>query len=131
MNHKATQKFLNFTPNTALEHTFLLFFTLVNCLILGCEDSQKIQLTNKPDVFDWNDWHPAWSPNGDKIVFNSQRDGNYEIYAMNADGSNVRRITHHNERDDYPTWHPNGKKLGYVSERDGKYDLYLVEIPEN
>jgi len=37
---------------------------------------------------------PAWSPNGRKIAFVSDRDGNQEVYVMNADGSGQRRLTH-------------------------------------
>ena len=38
---------------------------------------------------------PAWSPDGTRIAFTSTRDGNSEIYVMNRDGSNVRRLTNH------------------------------------
>ena len=64
-----------------------------------------------------------------KIVFSSNRDGNYEIYVINTDGSGLRRVTNHPERDDYPSWHPDGKKLVVVSERDGSHDLYLIDVP--
>jgi Tol biopolymer transport system component len=37
---------------------------------------------------------PAWSPDGTLIAFHSDRDGNFEIYVMNADGTNQRRLTH-------------------------------------
>jgi Tol biopolymer transport system component len=49
---------------------------------------------------------------------------------MAADGSAVRRVTHHPERDDYAAWHPDGRHLAVVSERAGRFDLYLVEVPE-
>ena len=43
------------------------------------------------------DIDPAWSPRADRIAFSSNRDardGNHDLYVMNADGSNVRRLTH-------------------------------------
>ena len=46
-------------------------------------------LTVDPARDDW----PAWSPDGSKIAFASGRDGNAEIYVMNADGTNVVRLT--------------------------------------
>ena len=39
------------------------------------------------------DFYPSFSPDGSKIAFSSDRDGNYEIYVMNADGSNQTRLT--------------------------------------
>jgi Tol biopolymer transport system component len=49
---------------------------------------------------------------------------------MRADGTQVRRLTRHPERDDYAAWHPDGRHLVVVSERAGKFDLYQVEVPE-
>jgi Tol biopolymer transport system component len=48
-----------------------------------------------------------------------QSDGNYEIYVMNADGSDPRNLTRHPERDDFAAWHPSGKQLVTVSECAG------------
>jgi Tol biopolymer transport system component len=48
--------------------------------------------------------YPSWSPDGTKIVFVSTRDGNYEIYVMNADGSGQMRLTNNNDGDEYPRW---------------------------
>src|SRR5262249_11073408 len=51
---------------------------------------------------------PAWSPDGSKIAFTSNRDGNPEIYIMNKDGSGLRRITQNPAIDEAPTWSPSG-----------------------
>ena len=53
-------------------------------------------------------WLPAWSPDGTRIAFSSTRDGNSEIYVVNRDGSNVRRLTNHPGIDITPTWSPTG-----------------------
>ena len=47
---------------------------------------------------------------------------------MDRDGSNIRRITDHAERDDYPIWDPAGETLTAVCERGGKHDLYLIPV---
>jgi Tol biopolymer transport system component len=61
------------------------------------------RLTDSPSTVDED---PAWSPDGDKIVFQSDRDGNFEIYTMNADGSDQQRLTNHRGGDYWPSWGP-------------------------
>src|ERR1700752_4364492 len=51
-----------------------------------------------------------------KIAFTSDRDGNREIYVMNADGSNQLRLTNNALSDDHPTWSPDGSKIAFVCE---------------
>ena len=49
---------------------------------------------------------------------------------MHTDGSQLRRITNHPDRDDYATWHPAGDSIGLGSERAGRHDLYHLPIAE-
>ena len=53
-----------------------------------------------------------------KIAFASARDGNLDIYVMDGDGSNQRRVTVHPARDESPAWSPDGKKIAFVSNRN-------------
>lgn len=54
----------------------------------------------------YNDWEPSYSSNAQRIVFTSQRQRNYEIWAMNADGSNQDRITDNTDNDSTPVFFP-------------------------
>ncbi len=74
-----------------------------------------------------NCW-PAWSPDGKQIAFTSNRDGNYEIYVMNADGSAPRNLTQHPSQDNFCAWSPQGKRLAFISNRAGGYDVYIMEV---
>ena len=67
----------------------------------GIEGGQLTKLTPDHDF----DNSPAWSPDSARLVFSSTReDGNSEIYVMNADGSQVTRLTDHPATDMWPTW---------------------------
>lgn len=61
-----------------------------------------------------------------KIVFQSDRDGNLEIYEMNADGTNQTRITANTAADFEPVWSPDGTKLLFRSLRDGNGEVYVM-----
>jgi TolB protein len=69
---------------------------------------------------------PIWSPDGSKIAFTSNRDGNPEIYVMNRDGSGVRRMTNNPAIDVSPTWSPSGTQLAWVSDRTGTGRIYIM-----
>jgi hypothetical protein len=58
---------------------------------------------------------PAWSPDGRTIAFVSWRDGNGEIYAMDADGSSPRNLTQDPAREVHPAWSPDGRSIALVS----------------
>lgn len=63
------------------------------------------------------DYNAAFSPDGGKIAFVSERDGNMELHAMNADGSGLARLTTDFALDDHPAWSPDGKQIAFVSTR--------------
>ena len=64
-------------------------------------------------------------------VFHSNRDGNNEIYVMDADGNNLRRLTDHAMSDEHPTWSAGGQKIASVSKRDGNKEIYVMNADGN
>lgn len=71
---------------------------------------------------------PAFSPTGDEIAYDTDRDGNFEIYVMNANGSNPHRLTDHPARDLAPAWSPDGAHIVFMSDRDARpeFDVYRM-----
>jgi TolB protein len=69
---------------------------------------------------------PVFSPDGKQIAFMSGRDGNPEIYAMNVDGSNLRRLTNNSAGESSPTWSPSGSQIAFTSDRTGKAQIYVM-----
>ena len=59
--------------------------------------------------------------NTGQIVFTSWRDGNSEIYVMDADGGNQERLTNNPADDSKPTWSPDQTKVAFVSNRNGGF----------
>lgn len=61
-----------------------------------------------------------------KILFQSDRDGDFEIYVMNVDGSELTQLTDNAAADEYPTWSPDGTQIAFTSNRDGNYNIYVM-----
>ena len=76
---------------------------------MNVDGSDLTRLTHNTGRF------PHWSPDGRRIAFSSRRDGNNEIYVMNADGSGQTRLTDHEAYDVYPHWSPDGRRIGFIS----------------
>jgi hypothetical protein len=72
------------------------------------------------------DVDPSWSPDGTKIAFSSQRNGNSEIYVMNSDGTNQTRLTHDADADTEPTWSPDGEYIAWVDTSDGDEEIWRM-----
>ena len=69
---------------------------------------------------------PAFSPDGNFIVFRSNAPGNYEIYRMTANGASVTRLTNAAGTDEFPVYSANGSKIVFVSDRDGNQEIYTM-----
>ncbi|MFZ2887323.1 MAG: DUF5050 domain-containing protein [Minisyncoccia bacterium] len=68
----------------------------------------------------------AFPGSNGKIVFQSDRDGNSEIYAMEQDGSAQTNLTNNSDTDSNATWSPDGAKITFTSTRDGNNEVYIM-----
>ncbi|HEY4689096.1 MAG TPA: VWA domain-containing protein, partial [Anaerolineae bacterium] len=70
---------------------------------------------------------PVWSPDGSQIALQNDSDDWWEVWIVNAGGSNPHRITTHSEAAGSPSWSPDGQRLVYLSEPTAFYhDLYII-----
>lgn len=68
---------------------------------------------------------PSWSPDGQKIAFDSLRTGAFEVFSMTASGGNVLQLTN-GGRNLEPAWSPDGRLIAFTSDRSGNRDLFLM-----
>jgi len=75
------------------------------------------------------DYSPAWSPDNHSVAFVSQVDGNDEIYVIDADGRQERRLTFNSwEWDKHPSWSPDGRFIVFWSNREvGRQQIWVME----
>jgi Tol biopolymer transport system component len=89
---------------------FILIF-LIPWVLQGCKKSAV---------------EPEDNTSSGKIAFYSYRDGNYEVYIMNGDGSNQINLTKSEGFDGYPVFSPDGSKIAFCSDRDGNGEIYIM-----
>ncbi len=96
--------------------------------LFAIERSNLAQLTKlTPDTTSASD--PAFSPDASRIAFVSLRDGNAEIYVMNADGTGATRVTTDPQPDGRPAFTPDGQALVFHSARTaGKQQIWTVNL---
>jgi Tol biopolymer transport system component len=68
---------------------------------------------------------PAFSPDGTRIAFASGRDGSFDIYVMNADGTGTQRLTSTGANDQQPSWSPDGTQIAFSRSTDGGHVLVM------
>ena len=78
-----------------------------------------------------NEFQPAFSPDGERIAFTSNRTGNNEVYVMNADGTNQIRLTNNAARDARPAFAPDGERIAFTSNRTGNDEIYVMAAADS
>lgn len=109
-----------------------LALSLVFLFQVACTDQKiksieprTVRLTSDPG----EDRSPSWSPDGSRILFSSDRNGDYEIYSITGDGTGLTRITDNPGLDDSPAWGPSGTQFVFQSERNGTKGLWTAAWP--
>lgn len=68
------------------------------------------------------------TPISSQLVFQSNRDGDFEIFIMDVAGAGQRQLTHNNADDMYPSASPDGQSIAFQSNRDGNWEIYVMDV---
>ncbi|NLF11958.1 MAG: hypothetical protein GX597_09380 [Anaerolineaceae bacterium] len=89
------------------------------------DDSSAVNLTRAAK----RDRYAIWSPDGRQLTFNTNRDGNFEVYVMNADGSRPRNLSNSpKSTEGLADWAPDGRRLVFYSDRGGNKEVYILDL---
>lgn len=72
------------------------------------------------------DQEPAWSPDGTKIAFISNRGGPYDVFVMSSDGTGITQLTHDQATEGRPAWSPDGTRIAFESDKSGNPQIYVM-----
>lgn len=91
------------------------------------DGSDRVNLTNT----EANDGVAAFSPDGERMVFRSSRNGSFDLYLMNTDGSNIVQLTDDAARNNFPAFSPDGNSIVFSSDRDSEVDKFGYRTFDN
>ena len=134
---KFTEKNLHNYLLIAGDHLYNLRVALDGSHVLfqrKIDDNNEIFLTNLNGDFiqnisnhDSSDMYPEFSPDSKSIVFNSNRNGNWEIYKYELNGT-LQNLSNNPAMDLYPIFSPDGGEILFSSKRDGNWEVYKMSV---
>jgi Tol biopolymer transport system component len=95
----------------------------VDLVLLEADGSGFRKLTSESG----NNAFPSFSPDGERLVFRSGREGAMNLFTIKADGSDLRRLTTGRWTDTMPDWSPAGDQIAFASNREGEFEIWLVK----
>ena len=94
--------------------------------IMTADGENKVNITKTPE---YAVACPSWDPNGEKIVYMASRDNElleYDIYAINSNGTGKIRLTSRGQFNGFPEWSPDGKLIAFVTDVNGSFELFIM-----
>ena len=88
------------------------------------DDAAALNLTRSPA----RERYPFWSPDGKQLTFNTDRDGNFEVYIMSSNGTQPRNVSNSPSAEGLADWAPSGKQLVFYSDRSDNKDVYILDL---
>lgn len=112
-------------------------------LAVNPTSAQEADQSNIAGLTDPRDGYPDISPDGEHVVFQSNRSGTWQLWLVKTDGTGLKRLTHSGANDVTPVWSPDGTKIMFASDRAGgaardfdpaetfdARDVYIMDVSE-
>jgi TolB protein len=93
-----------------------------NIYVTSLAGMSPVQITWDPAL----DMSPSWAPDGNAIVFTSDRSGNEDIWIWSFEDSRFTQLTFYSGKDYDPAWSPDGQWIAFSSDRSGSSDIWII-----
>jgi Tol biopolymer transport system component len=103
-----------------------IVFSLDNQLFVMAADGTNVRPLSADGVNPIQGNQPVWSPDGGRVAFSADQNGDVNLFAVNADGSNLQQITAEPGQDQQPSWSPDGSRIVFATNRDGQFEIYVI-----
>ena len=127
-NTDTYEKFPQFSP----DGSFIIYQGWnkgkMDIFFLGLLDKNIINVSRNAKSNDIISHGNSFSPDGETIVFTSERDGNRNIYTSKLNGEDLEQLTSHQSNDYEPVFSPDGETIVFTSERDGNKEIYMFDL---
>jgi TolB protein len=92
--------------------------------VLELRSKKLTRLTDSPAI----DTEPTWFPDGRRLAFTSDRGGNPQVYAVDVDGKNTRRLSFEGEWNARPVVAPDGRTVALITRESGSFRVALLDM---
>ncbi|GEM_PF-5818060 len=121
----------NFEPTPSPDGRWIAFVSVNGykrrIMLLDTTTNDYAPLTDGGSI--GNDFSPAWSPDGTRLAFLSDRDGaDFDVFIMDMDDRELHQVTANYFLDDSLAWSPDGTRLALMSNRDGSFHVYILDL---
>jgi Tol biopolymer transport system component len=121
----------DFDPSISADGRFIVFASTQHrptsdIYVKSVNGRTVTQLTADPA----NDVMPTFSPDGSRIAFCSNRNGNWDIFVMAASGGQALQLTGDPSHELHPTWSPDGRKIAFcrLGETSGRWEMWVMDV---
>lgn len=97
--------------------------------LMNVDGSNLRQLTDfagNDEAHGYQEGPPHWSPDGEQILFSSEREGNFDLYVIRPDGWGLQNLTGTPSNEVWASWSPDGERIAFDSDREGNYEIYVM-----